>query len=196
MSPHRAQRGVSALELLFVVALTAVLAGLAIPLTSGAADEMRSAMAASYLEARIANARVHAVRRSTRVALRFEPARGDYAIAEYADGNGNGVRTADIASGADPQLSPPQTLGGMFSGVAFGLLPGIPTPEDDRSGEEADGVRLGAARLLSLSADGTATSGSLYLHGRHSQYAVRVLGATGRTRVLRFDRGTGRWISR
>jgi hypothetical protein len=50
--------------------------------------------------------------------------------------------------------------------------------------------------MLSLGPDGTASSGSVYLHGRRLQYAVRVLGATGRTRVLRFDRGTGRWIVR
>jgi hypothetical protein len=51
-------------------------------------------------------------------------------------------------------------------------------------------------KLLRSTPDGTATSGSLYLHGRERQYAVRILGATGRTRVLRFDRGLGRWMPR
>ncbi len=35
-----------------------------------------------------------------------------------------------------------------------------------------------------MSADGTATSGTLYVRGRKGQYAVRVLGVTGRTRML------------
>jgi prepilin-type N-terminal cleavage/methylation domain-containing protein len=190
----RAQRGFSALELLFVVSLIAALAAMAIPLTSNTIDAMRTSMAASYLEARIASARIRAVRHSTRVALRFEPSREDYAIAEYTDGNGNGIRTADIAAGIDPRLAQPQTLGEMFPGVSFGLLAGIPGEDD--SGDEREGIRLGSGRMLSVGPDGTATSGSVYLHGRHLQYAVRVLGATGRTRVLRFDTGTARWITR
>jgi hypothetical protein len=61
---------------------------------------------------------------------------------------------------------------------------------------DSDGIRVGSSRILTLGPDGTATSGTLYLHGRRGQYAVRVLGATGRTRVLRFDTGTGRWLTR
>ena len=37
-----------------------------------------------------------------------------------------------------------------------------------------------------MSADGTATSGTLYVRGRRVQYAVRVLGVTGRTRMLQY----------
>ena len=192
----RPQLGFSLIELLCAVALIAALAVISIPATSSATDDVRTAMAARYLEARIADARLRAVRRSARVALRFEPSGGDYAIAEYFDGNGNGVRSADITAGIDPPLGAPRTIGEMFPGVRFGLLPGIPPPEDDRSGDDRDGVRLGTGRLLSLSTDGTSSSGSLYLHGRHRQYAVRVLGATGRTRVLKFDRATDQWIAR
>ena len=192
----RAQHGFSALELLFVVALMAALAAMTVPLVAAALDETRTVMAARYLEARIADARMRAVRRATRVALRFEPVRGGYAVAEYADGNGNGVRTADIASGMDPQLAPARTLGEMFQGVSFGLLPGIPPSDDDRADDDRDGVRVGSARLLSVDPDGTATSGSLYVHGRDLQCAVRILGATGRTRMLRFDRRRGRWMPR
>jgi hypothetical protein len=47
-----------------------------------------------------------------------------------------------------------------------------------------------------MSPDGTATSGTLYLQGKRAQYAVRVLGATGRTRVLAFDRERQTWINR
>jgi hypothetical protein len=57
-------------------------------------------------------------------------------------------------------------------------------------------VRIGAARILTMSPDGTATSGTLYVQGRRAQYAVRVLGATGRTRVFKYDTGARTWISR
>jgi hypothetical protein len=62
--------------------------------------------------------------------------------------------------------------------------------------EASDGVRIGTSRILTLGPDGTATSGTLYLHGRRAQFAVRILGATGRTRLLRFDPGGRRWVSK
>ena len=61
------------------------------------------------------------------------------------------------------------------------------------TGEE--GIRIGSSRILTLGPDGTATSGTIYLRGRRGQYAVRILGATGRTRVWRFHPGTGEWTT-
>ena len=72
----------------------------------------------------------------------------------------------------------------------------VPDIDGARITADSDGIRVGSSRILTLGPDGTATSGTLYLHGRRGQYAVRVLGATGRTRVLRFDTGTGRWMTR
>ena len=188
--------GATLLELLLVLALSAAAASAAVPLTTTALDEVRTAMAARYLQSSLFNARMQAVRRSARVALRFEALEEDYRFAEYVDGNGNGVRTADITAGVDRQLGPRRLLRDEFAGVRFGLHPDVPDLDGSRSAERSDGVRIGASRILSLGPDGTATSGTLYIQGRRSQYAVRVLGATGRTRVLRFDRGSGQWTSR
>jgi prepilin-type N-terminal cleavage/methylation domain-containing protein len=187
--------GFTVIELLLAVSLVAVLAGMAIPLTGSAVDELRTGAAARYVAARIVNGRMDAVRRSTSVGLRFEPSGADYMLVPYADGNGNGIRTADIQRGLDPPVGPAQRLSDSFPGVRFGLLPGLPDADGMRSAS-ADGVRIGAARILSTSADGTATSGTLYVRGRRAQYAVRVLGATGRTRVLEYDTGARMWISR
>jgi len=79
--------------------------------------------------------------------------------------------------------------------VRFGLLPGLPDVDGVADGG-TEGVRIGTARMLTLSPNGTATSGTLYVQGRRAQYAVRVLGATGRTRILKYDTGAGTWISR
>ena len=194
MSPVRTNEsaGFTLLELLFVASLVATLAALSIPATAGALDEMRTAMAARYLEGRILNARATAIRRSTRVALRFEAVDGDYRYAEYWDGNGNGVRSAEIASGLDPEIAPAEFLGSRFPGVTFGLHAGIADVDGERS-TTTDGVRFGSSRILTLGPDGTASSGTLYVRGRRGQFAVRVLGVTGRTRVLRFHPGTGQW---
>jgi len=80
-------------------------------------------------------------------------------------------------------------------GIRFGLLPGVPDA-DGNSTTDPDGVRIGSARILTMSPDGTATAGTLYLHGRRSQFAVRILGATGRVRVLQFHQGTRTWRTR
>jgi prepilin-type N-terminal cleavage/methylation domain-containing protein len=187
--------GFTLLELLLVVALAAVLTAVAIPVTNAALDEIHTAAAARYLAGRVLSTRMDAIRRSAAVALRFVASTPDYTFGVYADGNGDGVRTADIVRGIDRPLAPAQQLQDQFPGVAFGLLAGIPDADGAAAGTP-DGVRIGAARILTMSPEGTATSGTLYVRGRQAQYAVRVLGATGRTRVLRFDRGARTWNSR
>ena len=188
--------GFTVLELLLAIAIGATMLAIAVPLTTDAIDDGRTAMAARYIEGRIMDARMHAVRRGTRIGLRFEPSGGDYRFAEYLDVNGNGLRTAEITAGIDAELSPRQFLRDHFPRVTFGLQANVPDVDGVRSASATDGVRLGPSRILTLGPDGTASSGTLYVSGRRRQYAVRVLGATGRTRVLRFEPGTRQWISR
>lgn len=201
-SARRASRTVSGgqgftlLELLLALGIAATIIGMAVPLTADALDDMRGSMAARYLQSRILDARMHAVKRSSRVGFRFESEGDDFRFGEYLDGNANGLRTADIADGTDPQLRPRERLADGFADVSFGLRADVPDVDGTRFLTRQDGVRIGAARILTLGPDGTATSGTLYIHGRRSQYAVRVLGATGRTRVFRFDSGKQQWIAR
>lgn len=186
--------GFSLLEVLFTVALSATLAGIAVPLMSGAVDEIRTGGGARYIAGMISAARIDAVRRSTTVALRFQPVGVDYEITRHVDGNGNGVRTTEIASGVDFTVGDASRLAHHAPGVGFGLLPGV--ADLDGQFGSSEGVRVGATRLLSLTPTGGATSGTLYLHGRRAQYAVRVLGATGRVRVFHYDPGARRWNNR
>ena len=194
--PRLRAAGFTAVELLLGLALVATLAGIAIPLATAGLDEIRTAAAAQYLAGRIVEARVDALRRSARVGLRFEPAGASYVIATYVDGNQNGIRTSEIADGTDPRLSRGERLDHHFAAVRFALAAGVPDLDGLRQAAESDGVRLGAARILTLSPDGTATSGTLYLRGARGQYAVRVLGATARTRTFKYHAGAGEWIAR
>ena len=187
--------GFTLIELLFVLSLTAILGGIAVPMSTAALDDIQTAAAARYLAGKVLNGRMEALKRASTVALRFEPAGSDYVFAAFLDGNDNGIRTADIRSGIDTPLGGVERLSDNFRGVRFGLRPDLPDADGIR-GRSTDGVRIGLARLLSTTAEGTATSGTLYVAGRRAQYAVRVLGATGRTRVLKFDPGTGTWLSR
>lgn len=175
------------------MAIAGTLAATALPQGLRALDDFRTRSAARYLAQRAIDARFAAIKRSTVTGLRFEAASPDYRITSVVDGNGNGLRTIDIQRGIDRTLTPPERLDMHFSGVAFGILNGVPDA-DGQPAAGSDGVRFGASKLLSMNPDGTASSGTLYLHGRdRTQYAVRVLGATGRVRVLKFDFVKGRW---
>jgi prepilin-type N-terminal cleavage/methylation domain-containing protein len=194
-SSRYSSSGFTLIELLVAAALLMMLASVALPLGGQAIDELRTASAARYLAGRIAASRMDAIRRSRAVALRFQPAAPDYQFAAFVDGNGNGVRSAEIASGVDLPVGISRRLADDFAHVRFGLEIGRPDVDGVRN-VSADGVRIGTSRILTVSPDGTATSGTLYVLGRRAQYAVRVLGATGRTRVLKYDTGAGAWISR
>ena len=186
--------GFTILELLFALAITGTLTAIAVPQGLRALDDFRTRAAARYLAQRLADARLSAVKRSLAQGLRFEAGSPDYRITAVADGNANGLRTAEIQAGIDRTLTVPETIGSHFEGVAFGILDNVPDA-DGQAATGADGVRVGSARLLAMNPDGTSSSGTLYLHGRdRAQYAVRVLGVTGRVRILRFDHVRRRWI--
>ena len=190
----RTQAGFTLSELLLTLACAATITGMAVPVLSHALDDFRTGMAARYLASRIRNARMDAIKRATAVALKLEPGTPDYAMIPYSDGNGNGVRTADILRGVDLPLGTTEQLGANFPGVHFGLAEGARDVDGAVSGTE--GVRIGSARILTMSPDGTATAGTLYVRGRRAQYAVRVLGTTGRTRVLEYRARDRTWMPR
>ena len=186
--------GFTILELLFALAIAGTLTTIAVPQGLRALDDFRTRAAARYLAQRLVDARLGAIKRSLAHGLRFETAAPDYRVTTVIDGNANGLRTADIQRGIDRTLTQAETVGTHFQDVVFGILEGVPDA-DGQPANGTDGVRVGASKLLSMNSDGTSSSGTLYVHGRdHAQYAVRVLGVTGRVRVLKFDHVRRRWI--
>ncbi len=181
------ETGFTLIELLFVLGVAAVLAAIAVPQVLVSLDRSRGFGAARYLGTRLALARTQAVTRGAAVALQFVEGPRGIGFSVYQDGNRNGVRTAEIGQGVDRQIEPPLTLVDQFPGVHIALGPGV---------EGSDPVQIGRSNLMSFSPAGTSTSGTIYVRGADgTQWAVRVLGATGRTRVLRLDAGTGEWVN-
>ncbi len=185
--------GFTLIELMFVCGLLTVLTAAAIPMTSTVIREGRGYAAARFLSTQCNLARVEAVKRSARAGIRFVKVDGDYRFRMYVDGNANGMRTQDILRGLDPPIGEPLQLGQLFPGVVLDVpeaLPGI----DGGTVGVGDGLRIGSSDILTYSPVGSATPGTIYLHGTTRQvWAVRVLGDTGRTRVLRFDRHDRTW---
>jgi prepilin-type N-terminal cleavage/methylation domain-containing protein len=186
--------GFTILELLFTLAIAGTLTTIAVPQGLRALDDFRTRAAARYLAQRLGDARLSAIKRSLAHGLRFEPATPDYRVTIVMDGNANGLRTFDIQRGIDRTLTEPDLLASHFQDVVFGILDGVPDA-DGQPANGSDGVRVGASNLLAMNPDGTSSSGTLYVHGRErAQYAVRVLGVTGRVRVLKYDHVRRRWI--
>jgi hypothetical protein len=176
----------SILDLTFTAGTLCVLCAIAIPLTITGVDRSRGLAAARYLASRMSLARAQAVGRAATIALRFEPSPKGIRIGVFQDGNRNGVRARDIDLQIDRSIEGSVALSELFPGVEIGLTPRIPG---------GDPVQLGGSSILSFTPRGTATSGSIYVRSRDgTQWMVRVLGVTARSRVLRYVPSTGEWL--
>jgi type II secretory pathway pseudopilin PulG len=190
----RASRGAALIDLIFACAVFAVLAAMTIPSMFASRDRDATRLAARHLATKFVQLRVEAVRRNQFVALRFDPADlGRYAA--YVDGDGDGVLQADVDQAIDAPLDASAHLADFFSTVSLRVA--LPVPMPDAAGmlpADADPVRIGNTNLVSFSPLGSSTSGTIYLAGRDgSQMCVRLLGSTGRVRVLWFDRASASW---
>jgi len=192
--PGAPAAGSSLVEILAAVVVCLAVAAIAVPRIGTHRDQIRAAGAARYVASRVYLTRAESVKRGVHVGMAFLPTGAGFRYGTFADGNRNGVRSADITQGVDRQLTPWETLSDHFPGTSFGILPRVTDPD---TGLPAGGspLKLGGSSLLSFGPSGGATSGTLYVRGAGAQqYAVRILGATGRSRVLRFDFPARRWL--
>jgi type II secretory pathway pseudopilin PulG len=188
--------GYSLLELLFATGLMTTLAGMALPVMLAGLDEARTLGGVRYVSARLQRARMDAVARSANTAVRFVRTGASYAFGVYVDGNGDGVRTFDIQRGVDTAMLPDERLPDQFPGVEFGTLPNLPPVDSSTSAPGVDPIKLGSSDMLAFTPLGTSSSGSLYVLGpRRVQFVIRVFGATGKVRILRFDARSGQWVA-
>lgn len=189
---RRRAGGYSMVELLLCLALATTLAAIALVDTRGARQRRLVEGAARHLALALRAARLDAVGQGRSIAVQFLEGPAGVGYRVVADGNGNGVRRAEIERGIDPVLRAIRRPGDDFAGVSFAVGCQCPGIDDDRP---ATGVQFGEAGLAVFTPAGTATSGTAYLTGAAGvTYAVRVLGATGRTRILRFDSGQAAWV--
>jgi len=182
-------------ELVVGIGLIATATATAFPQLQVRLDDERVAGAARYLSSRLAETRMDAIQRSRQVALRFGSAESQYPFTTYEDGNGNGVLTADIQRGVDRAIRGPELLSDQFRSVQFGIRAGLPPIDPGEPPPGLDPLKIGSGNSVSFSPIGFATSGTLYLTGRgRTQYAVRIVGATGKVRVYRYDWPAAKWM--
>ncbi len=187
------ESGASLPELVIVLVIASLLVAFAVPTTGATIDAGRASQAASVMASRFRLARLEAVSQSRSIGLVFDQQSGRWTFRVCADGNGNGIRRAEIASGTDACLEGPHDLQAMFPGVQVAVDPTIRGPGNEPP--SPDPVRFGSSNLASFSALGSCTAGTLFLRSpMGAQYAVRLAGATGRTRVLRYAPATRTWV--
>jgi hypothetical protein len=191
-------RGFQLVELVVTLAVLAALALLSLPSLLGASAALRVNLAAHEVAGALREARSLAIRHCRPVAVRFYPEPRRVGFAHFVDGDGDGVRNADIRSGVDRPLGPLRWFAHLGGRVGFGFPPGPPPrdPSDPsrRLGRLTDPVRFNDSDLASYNPLGGGTAGSLYLtDGRRYLTVVRVYGATGRLRILRWDPAADAW---
>jgi type II secretory pathway pseudopilin PulG len=119
--------------------------------------------------------------------VKFEQTGGEWRYAVYEDGNGDGVRNKDIASGVDRLIEGPRALFPRKAFAQVGLAPALPDPDTGKpmpSGAPA--VQFNSSTICSFAPTGDATPGSVYLtNGRADEAAmVRSSGSNGALRIL------------
>jgi type II secretory pathway pseudopilin PulG len=184
--------GYSLIECVIGLAFVASASAVVAPMAASVVDAARARQAAGFMAAQFRLARQQAARTGAAEALVFDDSAGAWTFRVCRDGNGNGVRRSELG-GIDPCQGGLVRLSTLFPAVTIACDPSVPDPGGVAG--STDPVRFGASNIASFSPLGSGTAGTLYLMSAEgARYAVRVAGVTGRTRVLRFERSTGRWV--
>jgi Tfp pilus assembly protein FimT len=188
-------RGYTLIDTVITAALCSIVGAMAVPVIGGTLDRERTLVGAQVLAAQLQRARFEALRRACSVAVRIELVGERTRTQLFIDGDGDGVRQADIDAAVDAALAPAEFLDQHSRGISLRINQVI----TDAGGNGAltvhdDPLRIGNTALLSFSSLGTATPGTLYVAGRSGpQMAIRVFGATGRVRLMTFDARARQW---
>lgn len=180
--------GVTLVELLIVIFVMAVLAAASIPSMTSYLHERRLRGAAVYVRSLMRQARARAASENRYVGIVFDEVEGEPVMSVYGDGNGNGIRRADIRVGIEERLGEPYRLTDSFPGVHYGNEPDAASP----NAPVFPGLRIGKSKIVSFSPIGSCTPGTLFLSNDYDLvYAVVLFGTTGRVRLARHL--GGRW---
>ena len=189
---YASAEGYSLVELLLVLVAATTLISITLPMTAVTTDAERARHAASFVATRFRLARQQAVARTASVGLVFDQLNGRWVVRVCADANGNGLRRSEVNASIDRCFDGPHDLETMFPGVRVAVDSWLQGPGGEPP--SPDPVRFGASNIASFSSSGSCTAGSLFLRSaRDVQYAVRIAGITGRTRILRYNPAAGTW---
>ena len=192
----RLNTGATIADLIAVLAIAGTAVAVAAPSVANLLSAVAIRSAAAEVSAAFLHARAYAVSRNVYVGLKFRRNGNAYEWTMYQDGNGNGIRTVEIARGIDRPT-------GIFypwtrNDIRPGILTGQPVPDPSNPGQTLarpdDPIRFNNSDICSFSPLGESTPGSIYLwDGRDRMAAVRVYGRSAKVRTLYHRRGESDW---
>lgn len=194
----RLQKGFSALEIVVAVAIIGIIALCAVP--AFATYRRRASMSSQVAELRgiFRAVRSRAIATRHHVGVKFTRSGAQWTYAIYDDCDGDGIHNNDIASGVDRRFRGPSVLMPQFNIARIALLPmAIRDPDGDALPPTASAVQFNRSTICSCALTGACTPGTIYIaDGAGQLSAVRIYGASGRARVLRYDAARRRWEQR
>jgi prepilin-type N-terminal cleavage/methylation domain-containing protein len=190
--------GYTLAELLAVLAIVAIAVAVTLPAAAQLRDAGRAAAGARVMASLLSSQRWKSTTTGRTTGFQFRKIGADWTWREVADGNGNGLRSAEIARGVDIVLGGDRSLGERVDHVTLGFPPGGTFPEappgTSRLQLGDDPVRFGRSDLISFSALGASSSGTLYVtDGHRGLYAIVLFGPSTRLRVWRWNPEELRW---
>jgi prepilin-type N-terminal cleavage/methylation domain-containing protein len=192
------KQGFTIAEMLVVVAILGMTAGMVTPAFVTINRHGAARAATSEIRSIFHFVRARAITRARHAGVKFTKSGGEWFYAVYDDGDGDGIRNDDITSGADTRLTAPKRVLLQARNAAIALPPiSIKDPDGDPLTPASSPVQFNSSTICSFSPVGEATSGTIYLSDRVGEvWAVRVYGASGKIRLLRYDAGSRRWEAR
>lgn len=196
--PNDTKRGFTLIELLTVMAIVGLFAAVVTPSWMSLRRRAAVRSAANEIRAVFHLVRSRAVARGANSGVKFTRAGTEWQFAVYDDGDGDGVRNDDIRDGIDLLVQPARYLNQQPQ-LASVSLPSVPIidPDGARMAPGASAVQFNRSTICSFTPIGQATPGTIYLTDAAGEvYAVRVLGASARLRLLRYVASTRKWVAR
>ncbi len=193
------QSGFNLMEIVIAMAILTILVAVGLPPISVWASGLRVELAAGEISGVLHLARIYSVRNNVKVAVKFRTAAdGVVSHALFADGDGDGVRNADIQGGIDPEIRGARRLAHLGKRVRFGFPAGRAPTDPGNSRRRLDRlhdpIRFNQSDLAVFNPRGTATPGTIYLtDGKRNLAAVRVNNRSGKISILYYDSDIEVW---
>ena len=192
-------RGFSLPELVIALGILGAFLAVGVPVFRELVAQATIRTASEEVALVFTRARAEAVFHGADVGVKWVSVDGDVIFTLYRDGNGNGVTSADIASGRDVRVAGPMSMKKRHGAVTFAFLPGFngTDPNGDRIGNLSDPIRFGRGSICTFSPTGRSSPGSIYLSdGQSRQALVRVSPLSSRIQIYEWHAGSRRWVAR